>query len=259
MSVLCRGGPSEALRKLIREMFLDQKGRYLCYSSHWGMDVIGASDPSPRNRCTVAVARMSPITQEKVEKLRERWNNIPLVPVQVAYYGGLYGLMYSCLVGEPPFFNPLARFAEDLRQLPLGVRRPEELLPEFYKQVCDGTETDALGYYSRYTYRDHVGTQDDVAIWPLCYARAFLTHTREDVVQSLLGDVDNAYKLPQAEHDLEWEYRRRPPEVRGEVMDSVVAQFEQYDDYVVYENRQCYPELLLTYYSEQKLCGVCVC
>jgi len=60
MSVLCRGGPSEALRKLIREMFLDQKGRYLSYSSHRG---------SCTHAC-VASPHFSPLTRLE-EDLRQ--------------------------------------------------------------------------------------------------------------------------------------------------------------------------------------------
>jgi len=47
------------------------------------------------------------------------------------------------------------------------------------------------------------------------------------------------------------------PSSGGEEHDSVVAQRAPYNQFVVSDKQQCYPELLLTYFSGKKYCGLC--
>jgi len=47
------------------------------------------------------------------------------------------------------------------------------------------------------------------------------------------------------------------PSIEGQQYDSVAAKREKYNEFVVYDAQQCYPELILTYFSGKKYCGIC--
>jgi hypothetical protein len=187
---------SKELAALLRELFLDPKGRYLCFTSHWLIsleDAIGRSD-SPRSMKFVHVAQTQDFRALR-GMLPEGRN---LNPVEVPLYGSLPGLVYAVKDG----FSPAARFYEVLSHL--SVRPSSELLTAFFEQLCNGNSSALMRPFSRFTYK-----VEDKVVWPLCYVEPFLRWAGQAPLASLIESTHTASKLEQEGHGVEWEFTAR--------------------------------------------------
>jgi len=196
MSLTC----SQALLRLplrcyCASFFLDRPGRYLCFSTHWDLDlseVLGqvGTVPSPRGRCVVTVARTT-----KLATLRLVAN---VNPVEVALYAGLPGLIYS--IKTSPYYNPHQRLLERVKKESVVSN-----VANFVTQFCTGNSIPSFSSFSEFTYRD----EQDKVVWPLCYVEPFLTLLDEPELANLIVNVTNACALPSTDTGLEWEYIAR--------------------------------------------------
>ena len=191
LNALTGNNVSRPLAELLRVMFLDQPGWYLCFTSHWSLDikdVVGHS-PSPRGTHFVHVPR----TQKEEEINGVLPPSIQLTPVQVAACLGSVGLLvsiYGGRTGGSGTFSPSVYFAEKMGST---TEYPVEL---FLDEFCSGrAKHKAMRCFDMFTTRVEQGKIE----WPMCFAKEFLLNAGETELYHLIDHAENAVNLPQTE------------------------------------------------------------
>lgn len=207
--------PSLSLAKILREMFLDKKGRYLVFTTHWFMDLTNvagqrSSAPSPRQ----AVFESPPVTQdvEQINSLLKDYaketHNVEKTAnaSMVAQYLGSVGLLFS-VVAEG--YDTAARYRTFMTKLAGRYNETgcEEIYPlrDFVNEFCTGERTSP----SMYVFDElttWVGA--NLVRWPLCFAKGFLESAHRYDLAKLIMHTENANVLP-TQSGLPWEYATR--------------------------------------------------
>ncbi len=230
---------SKDLAKLLRKMFLDQPARYLCFTSHWFMnleDVVGQAtegSPSPRNTHFVEV----PVTQcvKTINKLLQKKD---ITPVEVAAGVGAVGLLVSI---HDQDYIPTQQF--QMRTQKLKSYPVESFLEEF----CGGNERNIdMRAFDTFTTRLHGGK----IVWPLCFAKAFLHAANEVQLHALIEHAEHAIGMQSSGTGLEWEYTAR-------IAVAIIARCAEFRDLTPIEAQviglsvKCRPELHIVQLPEE--------
>jgi hypothetical protein len=199
--------PTRQLAALLREMFLDPENRYLCFTSHWGMqleEVMGTGTAeSHRGRRIVTVARTK--DRDEIKKMFGKSPH-PLLPVELPLYGELPGLIFAIKRDQ---YSPRERFRQQTQadEWP-EAKRPADCIREFFEQFCRGCDSQRMRPFNRFTYVVYQNEQACL-IWPLCYAEAFLRAVELGSMAELIEQTQTSSGLSTPNHGLEWEFTAR--------------------------------------------------
>ena len=194
---------SEDLSELLRKTFLDDSGIYLCFTSHWTLDIqeiIGKSE-SPRVPAFVQVPRTQ--NEEDIDAVMQMMAQ-PLTRVQLAACLGSVGLLvstYGKRTGKLSF-NPEMYFDSRVKS---NWKYPVE---SFLNEFCYGSakpDDKDLRCFDMFTTRTSKGKIQ----WPMCFAKEFLHNAQELALHRLINHAENAVSLAQTGTGLEWEYIAR--------------------------------------------------
>ena len=164
LNALTANDISDKLAELLRRMFLDKPNRYLCFTSHWFLDLppLGHSD-SPRDTKFVELPN---VQNEKggIDLLTEKTGTSR---VQVAECLGTVGLLVSSY--HERNFKPDQYFDK---------RTTNETFPlsSFLYEFCTGKAThDEMRRFDRFTSR----LENGKIVWPILFAKQFLYRAQE--------------------------------------------------------------------------------
>lgn len=198
LNALTGNNPSQDLAKLLRQMFLDQSDRYLCFTSHWFMNleqVVGRARegiPSPRATEFVHVPRT--LNPKQINKVLPSANT---TAVQLAACLGSVGLIFS---KHKEGYEPSVRFKKRMQA--------RELYPveSFLVEFCSGDEEHRdMRDFDEYTTRLDSGK----IAWPLCFAKPFLLKAGEYQLHALIEHTEHSIGLQTFDSGLEWEFTAR--------------------------------------------------
>ena len=188
------------LARLLRKLFLDKPDRYLCYTSHWDMNLETVSGHE-RAICiyyTTKYVRL-PRAQnaEEVNQVIQSKSKNNITPVQVAAHLGSVGLLVSKYDLD---YDPSVQFerrTQGHKSFPV-----ESFLDEF----CFGDEYHVdMRYFDEFTTRLDGGK----LAWPLCFASTFLYKAREHQLHALIERTQHAIGPQSVGSGLEWEFVAR--------------------------------------------------
>jgi hypothetical protein len=201
---------SQRLEKYLRDNFLDHKNRYICFSSHWLLDLARASSvagltdkDSPRTAIVLAVAQC-----DDMKSLQALVAPEALHPVEVALFCKLPGLIYAIKMEG---FLPKTRFSRLIRNKTIP-RPTEDLVEGFFREFCYGTGWPEMLPFERFTFLTtfraaNKEEQVEMLIWPLCYARPFLHEAGQVGLAELIQKAEtNCMQEKQHDFGLAWEF-----------------------------------------------------
>ena len=198
LNALTQSNVSHRLSQVLRKMFLDKPNRYLCFTSHWALEleqVVGQS-VSIRGTKFVHVPR-----SQNEEEINTLVKSMDVTRVQVAECLGAVGLLVSIYRDET--FRPEEHFNKKL--LGSDVEKPFPLEP-FLSEFCRGIMThNEMRRFDEFTTRLDSG---DI-VWPICFAKAYLFNADEMQLRALMQHTQTAIKLPSYGTGFEWEYTAR--------------------------------------------------
>lgn len=172
--------PSPKLAQLLREMFLDQQGRFLCFTQtpsrlvtkdtlYDETDGLGPADEPPRWRRVLAVPHSLHLDTLRLI--------VPeLSPAEALLFGGLPGLAYAIKVRHSEYSKV---FFSRFTCHPLSNHLGPFLREVFCGFACTPPE------FAEFTYHD----DQNRVVWPLCYVGTFLTYSGQDRLADLIQDT----------------------------------------------------------------------
>ena len=186
---------SDRLGKVLRKMFLDKRNRYLCFTTHWSLDLEQNVGKSISIRGTKFVDVSRPQNEEQITTLLESMN---VTRVQIAQCLGAVGLLVSIYVDET--FRPKEYFNSKVKS---GASYcVESFLSEFCRGIMRHKE---MRDFDIFTTRLDSGDID----WPILFAKEFLYNAGETQLYALMGHTETIFKLPSTGTGFEWEYTAR--------------------------------------------------
>ena len=196
LNALTANDISEELARLLRQRFLDQPNRYLCFTSHWFLDLspLGHSE-SPRDTNFVELPN---VQNEKggIDVLTEKTGTSR---VQVAECLGTVGLLVSSY--HERNFKPDRYFAQ---------RTASKTFPlsSFLDEFCKGVPRhDEMRHFDRFTSI----LENGKIAWPILFAKEFLYSAGEYTLYNLMNHTTTAIERSSYNEDSgdEWEYTVR--------------------------------------------------